>query len=1180
MAKNAISLTRRLTVSAFLLTLVACSQNSSSPSTGTSSGGGGTTTTNNKPVATIIAPTGSVSTESGYSLTFKATATDSDITDTIQSFIWDFGDATPAVTVATVTDPNGTTTHAFTGTTGADKSFTVTVRAVDSRGLTGDAATMSVNIPANAGPRAAITSPAGSLKLGPGEAYTFKAQVDPATILTGTTLKSYIWNFGDGTPTVTVDAVATPDGSVAHSYASGTGSPFNVTVAAVSSLNNTGASSSPVSVDVNASYLNQTPAITVTTPATPTTSAYTSKPVNLAFTLQDGNGDSVSYTVAWGDGTTSTGVASGTQTGASVALTHTYADAYTATTKTAAVTIDATDGRSSGGNAAQRSVTFNVAYNTLPTASITSPQASGTLPPLANISSGGQGVPTIPVTASDPDVVVIPANGKLSFNGTGTNPGSGDAITYLWTFNGGVPASSSSANAGEVLFPGVAGQIVAYLVDFKAVDAFGRASTNSVKSRQKWVVVDATNTKSFGLSFLYRTKADNNGNASTAVATTSANGLDASVQIFQDGLNSSWTVNSAGAAQVSIPVRGNLPFWVLVPKFGADSREYLIRIPNVAGQDPSLEAALPATASRFAFQGGNPTLYLVSGQGFAGEAATAAERRMQGTFYTTNMYGSTSPATSRWLDRLSVPLTDALSARTNIGSLDGTYAGIRGYQSFAEWLLVMKSLSTKDYYDPDGAGANPSTEPNATGTPAGKDDLGFVIDYNTFKVPTVSTPISQSYMATALQAFRAPASSTDPYDADAAGGATAAASVLTTPTKLAAGPSFFNGMLWNTPGGTGLAGGINNLTIPYDANDPNRDPNGAGLPKTYYVNGPAQTTADTFSFAEYLWTSVWARPLVLNRASLNSTDTVLNVATYSDYHYSNPAGAWPALAGIAPTASAFNMTPAGGADFTPLSTPVTEGSSTLASTAVGRFFWTAFTPHYNAASGALISRTWLSQGSADANPKNPPVSFSAGSGDATAAFGFIPPQDTVVDKRGRDASGALTGASLGGYRVTWYNPTKDSSNAVVAPDFWVVELNLGATNRHFLLPGGFPVGTQSVSDPILTDARLYLPSAQTTVQPGDKVAPGYCWFDIPVELRPTTGATLRVYAVKAILKNHAPSGSRALNRTEWVEAVKTATATIKMLTSAGDDIAYAHKIPFNYYWDIVVANSPATSVAP
>ena len=37
---------------------------------------------------------------------------------------------------------------------------------------------------------------------------------------------------------------------------------------------------------------------------------------------------------------------------------------------------------------------------------------------------------------------------------------------------------------------------------------------------------------------------------------------------------------------------------------------------------------------------------------------------------------------------------------------------------------------------------------------------------------------------------------------------------------------------------------------------------------------------------------------------------------------------------------------------------------------------------------------------------------------------------------------------------------------------------------------------------------------------------------------------------------------------------------LAMKASSGIDLTYAHKIPFNYYWDIVVANGPATPVAP
>src|SRR5208283_508548 len=105
---------------------------------------------------------------------------------------------------------------------------------------------------------------------------------------------------------------------------------------------------------------------------------------------------------------------------------------------------------------------------------------------------------------------------------------------------------------------------------------------------------------------------------------------------------------------------------------------------------------------------------------------------------------------------------------------------------------------------------------------------------------------------------------------------------------------------------------------------------------------------------------------------------------------------------------------------------------------VGRFYWTAFTPSYNADAGALVSRTWLADDTTITVPKGqPPITFSGqNSGDATTAMGLLVPQDTRVDKRGRNADGSLSGSSLGGYRVTWFNPTVDHDSVPVPPDFW------------------------------------------------------------------------------------------------------------------------------------------------
>jgi hypothetical protein len=76
-----------------------------------------------------------------------------------------------------------------------------------------------------------------------------------------------------------------------------------------------------------------------------------------------------------------------------------------------------------------------------------------------------------------------------------------------------------------------------------------------------------------------------------------------------------------------------------------------------------------------------------------------------------------------------------------------------------------------------------------------------------------------------------------------------------------------------------------------------------------------------------------------------------------------------------------------------------------------------------------------------------------------------------------------------------------------------------------------------------------------------------------------------VFAVKSILANHAPAAAspRALNRTDWIDAIKNATvANIagQVVPSSGVDLSYAYKIPFQFPWDIVICNGERTPVAP
>jgi hypothetical protein len=1095
----------------------------------------------------------------------------------IDHYVFDYGDGT--------TDSLGYHTYApaFTGT------VNVAVQAVDTHGAVSPVSTpVSFSVVATPLPVVTFVSPAvAALNVDSNgtvsQVFTLTA-TNPRGVALG--LADPILTFnpndalatvtssvsdGHGNYTVTVKyggAATTPDTRTNHPSAYATD---GLGIQGLSNLNGP-------AVTVTTLTINHAPSITITDPVSPISSGYTSKPVSLGFTLKDADNDAVTYTVNWGDGTpTSSGVPQGDfVAGVPVSLTHVYADAFTASTQTAVITVDATDLRSTTPNAVTQTRTFTIAFNTLPTASITSPQDSGAAP---------TGYTPNPLPA---DTVVVPLNSKLSFAGVSTKPGSQDTVTSTWNFSaGGTPSSFTGDTPGEVFFTGANGVITPYTITFTVTDTFGRSAT-----KQKTVLVDGVNTQLFHLSFVYRQKSDNNGAPLIAPVATEANGLGATVQIFQDHQTNSYAVQNqsqpVGAkALVDIPVRSDLPFYIKLPTFGSDSTSYLMRIPNAPTgpyADPTL-GATPGADSAFTFRNASapfePALQIVTAQGFAAEASAAPQRKLNG--FTNLIIGaSPNPANERWLDRLSVPYNDPSGAiqwqqsSNNVGLLNG----IPAYQLFAEWPTLIVTRKTGDLAD--------TTPVDPTSASGKSTDLGFVLDYPTY---ITSPPKPETFAAFSMQIFRVPAGVTDPYQMSPAwqlpntqlplpySGDPAA---VDTGSHLGLNPvpvspavtTFFNGMVMGNAGVTPLTGGISNFPLPYDPNDPNRTPLVAPTPRGY------SGLISVFAYSEYLWSTVWAHPLVLNSARPDGSYS-FSPGAFSAYRYSKPA-LWPKASGISPDNSAFDLTPHGGGVFNAVA-PVAVGGP-APSTGVGHFYWTAYTPSYSgdAGTGGVISRTWL----ADDATQQIPTSFPSGSatGDATVALGFVPPQDAIVDKRGRGATGTLNGSQLGGYRVTWYNPTKDASGNPVPPDFWVVELVDGSAKSHFMLPGSYPAGTQSTADLIMTDARTYLPSGNAAgagPAAGDLVGPGYCWFDIPVELRPIGGsATLTVFGVKAILKNNPVAGARPLNRPDWIDAIKTATATIKVVAGSGTDLAYAHKIPFNYCWDIVVANGPATFVAP
>lgn len=1139
--------------------------------------------------------------------TFTATATDPDIGDSITQFEWDIqegtggplvvpGQATQTPTVITTT---GQLTHIFTGSGLA----TVRVRAYDTSFLAGDYASINVPVDKSSSPiTAAFLSPSGAVSVqadpSGGVYVTFSIKVTSTS--TGTIgLSNLNFNTGDSNSSVT-NSQAAGGGVFNYTVRYNGGSPSappRTATPTVQVTDSLGISSDLVSgptITINTlATTNHAPVIVITDPATLTSAGFTTKPVNLGFTITDQDKDLVAYSVNWGDGTppTMASTTGDTSMGVAIALTHVYPDSFTSGSANAVIRIDASDGRTNNGQAAPQTRTFTISFNAFPTASITSPQASATLPSPTDLPSNpGIGLMN-PPGPNDPDFVVIPSGGKVSFAGISTPPGSGEPVTtYLWTFHGGVPASSTDANPGEVIFTANPGTITPLLAELKVADTFGRLSSDAQgvnpKTFRKWIIVDGTNTQAFKLNFLYRQKADNNGIASVTPATSVGNGLGAPVNIFQDGLTNTYLVqNQAGQAVASIPVRSNLPFFVLIPNFGDDARGYLLRIPNAPTgpyRDPTLGAVLAPNASTFGFENSNapfnPTLKIVTGQGFAPENQEPQHRHIVGT--TPVVYGNTTPSNTRWIDRLSVPLTpsDSLGALNEWVQSNNSIYGfdLVANQSFAEWLIVLKSQGTV-------ALAEVPT-PDPTSTEGKPDTLGFILNYSKY---TGDTQASETFAASAMQAFRVPGGVTDPYDITLAGSNAPNFTVFNLNPQKVGGtiPSFFNHSIFAAPGATALSGGIQNLAVPYDANDPDRKPYQSLL-------YPFANTRAVFSYSEFLWSTAWARPLVLNQASLNFGDTVFALGSFPFFRRCNPA-VWPkSTTGITPDGSQFDLTVSEGGTFD-ASSPVSVGG-TPGTKGVGRFFWTAYTPFYAGGNGSVISRTWLSDPTGQ-----PPTTFAATTLDATpaatSALGFVPPQDVVIDKRGRNADGSLNGNPSGGYRVTWFNPTKDVSGNPVPPDFWVVELQTASANpRHFMLPGNFPADAQSTSDLILTDARTFLPSGRTNSQgPSsdalhpDLVGPGYCWFDIPVELRPVqppppgapVSATVIVFAAKSILKNNPPPGSRVLNRPDWLDAIKTASATINVVPLTGD-ISYAHKIPFNFFWDIVVANSPKVVVAP
>lgn len=266
--------------------------------------------------------------------TFSSAATTDAQGDVIR-FAWAFGDA------STSTSANPSRTYAAPGT------YTVTLTATD---VWGRAASVTHDVtmtePAgNTGPTASFTATCTTLTC----ATNSSATVDPE----GHTIKGYLWNWGDGTPTST-------GASPSHTYAApGT---YTVTMTATDSWNRAGAAvTRVVTLAEPAGNAGPTAVFTVTC-ATSTTCT-----TNSAGTSDPEGHTPLRYTWSWGDGTPDT-------VGTSSNPSHTYAVAGSYT-----VTLTVSDAWGRAGAPVTRTATTPVepAGNTGPTVTFPEPVCTG-----------------------------------------------------------------------------------------------------------------------------------------------------------------------------------------------------------------------------------------------------------------------------------------------------------------------------------------------------------------------------------------------------------------------------------------------------------------------------------------------------------------------------------------------------------------------------------------------------------------------------------------------------------------------------------------------------------------------------------------------------------------------------------------------------------------------------------
>ena len=299
-----------------------------------------------------ISGSGSASEGSPYTLTLGAVSDPG--SDTVSQYIIHWGDGTSSTLDAADLPPDRTVLHTYAD---GSSSYAISVDLVDEDGSYTDRANLHSVSVSNVAPTLTISGP-GSVD----EGSPFTLALGPVSDPGADSVAQYVIHWGDGTSSVIDASDLSPDRTVRHTYADGSGS-YAITVDLVDEDGSHTDRANGFSVSVN----DVAPGLTISG------NSNVNEGASYGLTLgpvSDPGDDSVSqYVIHWGDGTSS--IINASELPPDRVIQHTYADG----SATYAITVDLVN---EDGTHVNRANAMSVAVdNVAPTATLSGP-ASGT----------------------------------------------------------------------------------------------------------------------------------------------------------------------------------------------------------------------------------------------------------------------------------------------------------------------------------------------------------------------------------------------------------------------------------------------------------------------------------------------------------------------------------------------------------------------------------------------------------------------------------------------------------------------------------------------------------------------------------------------------------------------------------------------------------------------------------